>query len=130
MRIMYEDLIEKFKEFQSIHYEFTDLIICSNQGEILFCTPSAQITQEDCKEILDTWLHQKNELIFRRERYSVLKSDIYQYAALNPSSKQGIVGSMDKEYNYAIGLVIAEKNPDNSLLISSIELNKLVWNTK
>lgn len=126
---MYEDLSEKFNKFKEIHYEFTDLVIFSNQGEILFCTHTANLTSEDCQKILDTWLHKKNELILREIRYSVLKTDIYQYAALNPQLKVGIVGSMDKEYNYAIGLVESDKNPENSLLISSIELNKLVWNT-
>lgn len=127
---MYEDMSEKFKDFKTLHYEFTDLVICSNLGAILFKTESLSYTIEDFKQILDTWLHHKEELIFNDIRYSVLKSDVYQYAALNPPLKLGIVGSMDKEYNYAIGFVEAEKNPDNSLLISSIELNKLVWNIK
>ena len=127
---MYEDLSEKFDEFKKIHFEFTDLVICTNQGEILFGTQSTKHTSEDCKTILDTWLHQKDELIVNDIRYSVLKTDIYQYAALNPPLKLGIVGSMDKEYNYAIGFVETDKNPENSLLISSIELNKLVWRTK
>jgi hypothetical protein len=130
MRSMYEDLSEKFNDFKKIHYEFTELVICTNQGEVLFSTESVKLSDEDCRNILDTWLHHKEELIMREIRYSILKTDIYQYAALNPVLKLGIVGSMDKEYNYAIGFVEAEKNPDNSLLISSIELNKLVWGTK
>jgi len=128
--MMYEDLSENFSIFKGKHFEFNDLVICSNQGEILFSTESVTITQEECQQILDTWLHNKSEIIFRDIRYSILKSDIYQYAALNPPLKLGIVGSMDKEYNYAIGFVEADKNPDNSLLISSIELNKLVWGNK
>jgi hypothetical protein len=127
--IMYETLGENFINFKKKHFEFNDLVICSNQGEILFSTESVTLSQEDCQRILDTWLHSKSELIFKDIRYSVLKSDIYQYAALNPPLKLGIVGSMDKEYNYAIGFVEADKNPENSLLISSIELNKLVWGT-
>ena len=127
---MYEDLSENFSIFKEKHFEFNDLVICSNQGEIQFSTESVTMTQEECQQILDTWLHNKSELIFRDIRYSILKSDIYQYAALNPPLKLGIVGSMDKEYNYAIGFVEADKNPDNSLLISSIELNKLVWGNK
>ena len=127
---MYEDLNERFEKFKKIHFEFTKLVICSNQGEILFQTESVNYTTEDCQQILDTWLHNKEELILREIRYTILKSDIYQYAALNPPLKRGVVGSMDKEYNYAIGLVDSDKNPENSLLISSIELNKLVWGTK
>jgi len=127
---MYEDLSEKFEKFKETHFEFTDLVICSNQGDVLFTTETAHLTHEDCQIILDTWLHQKDELHLHEIRYSVLKTDIYQYAALNPPLKRGVVGSMDKEYNYAIGLVDSNINPENSLLISSIELNKLVWNTK
>jgi hypothetical protein len=127
---MYEEMSEKYNEFKKIHYEFTGLIICTNQGEILFNTEIIRYNSEDCRNILDTWLHHKEELYFRDIRYSILKSDIYQYAALNPPLKLGIVGSMDREYNYAIGFVAADKNPNNSLLISSIELNKLVWGTK
>jgi hypothetical protein len=129
MRNMYEDLMEKFEKFKETHFEFTHLIICSNQGDILFTTQSTYLTRVDCQIILDTWLNQKSELYLHEIRYSILKTDIYQFAALNPALKRGIVGSMDKEYNYAIGLVDSNINPENSLLISSIELNKLVWNT-
>ena len=127
---MYEDLLEQFKEFCTVHFEFKDLMICSNLGEILFKTPAVELTVEECKKILDSWLNPQKEIVIREIRYSILKTDIYQYAALNPQLKKGIVGSMDKEYNYAIGFVDSESNPENSLLISSIELNKLVWGTK
>ncbi len=128
--IMYEMLGENFNDFKKRHYEFNDLVICSNLGQVLFSTENITLTQEECRKILDTWLHNKSELFFKEIRYTILKSDIYQYAALNPPLKLGIVGSMDKEYNYAIGFVEADKNPENSLLISSIELNKLVWGTQ
>ena len=128
VNIMYETLHEKFQEFREKQFEFKGMVICSNLGEILFSTESMNVSTEDCQTILDTWLHNKDELLLKEIRYTILKSDIYQYAALNPPLKLGIVGSMDREYNYAIGFVEAEKNPDNSLLISSIELNKLVWN--
>ncbi len=125
---MYETLHEKFQEFKLKHFEFKGMVICSNLGEILFYNGSVNVSTEDCLTILDTWLHNRNDLILKEIRYSILKSDIYQYAALNPPLKLGIVGSIDRECNYAIGFVEAEKNPDNSLLLSSIELNKLVWN--
>jgi len=127
---MYEDLLDKFLQFQEIHFEFIGVVICSNQGEILFQTDKVDFDSEQCKIILDSWLHKEEELFLGEVRYSILKTDIYQYAALNTQLKRGLVGSMDNEYNYAIGLVESEKNPENSLLISSIELNKLVWGTK
>jgi len=127
VNIMYEDLSEKFEKFKEIHYEFNDLVVFSNQGEIFFQTESANLNPRDCQNILDSWLHHEKDVILHEIRYSILKTDIYQYAALNPSLKRGIVGSMDKEFNYAIGLVESERNPENFLLLSSIELNKLVW---
>ena len=127
---MYEDLMDKFQQFQEIHFEFIGVVICSNQGEILFQTDNIDLKREQCKIILDSWLHKEEEVFLGENRYNILKTDIYQYAALNTHLKRGLVGSMDKEYNYAIGIVESEKNPENSLLISSIELNKLVWGTK
>ena len=32
-RTMYESLAEDFQKFKETHYEFTDLVICSNQGD-------------------------------------------------------------------------------------------------
>ncbi|MBN2154782.1 MAG: hypothetical protein JW776_01900 [Candidatus Lokiarchaeota archaeon] len=125
---MYEDLLEKFEMFREKHYEFTGLIICSNQGDILFTTQSLELSSSDCQQIINSWLHSAEQLNLHEIRYTILKTDIYQFAALNPHLKKGIVGSMDREYNYAIGFVDTETNPENSLLLSSIELNKLVWN--
>ena len=122
---MTENIAEAYKIFKEGHDEFGDLLVIDKDAEILFKTDNISFDKSVCKIILDAWMEHQGSMIIDEIRYTILKSEPFQLAALKPGSGKSIVGSITKKGNYGIAFLTG--GGANSLIVSSVLLNKWIW---
>jgi hypothetical protein len=125
----FENNIEgQFKLFKQDYSEFSGIILVKKDLDILYISThlKSEFTDASTKNIINKWNLHENQFKINDDRYIILKSDPYQFCAINTKSRTGICGSITKLGNYCLGILTQGSN--NSLIESSIVLNKWIWN--
>ncbi|MHA1729141.1 MAG: hypothetical protein ACTSWY_10460 [Promethearchaeota archaeon] len=122
-----DDLSKAFSEFQETNKEFHDLLIIKPNGMILFKTENIpeKMDKKSVLEIIKSWEKHKGFFNVLDIRYTILKSDPYQFCALNVKSGKSLCGSTTKSGYYAISFLTQGSN--YSLLVASVIFNKWIW---
>ena len=119
---------ENCLSFMEENSEFSGIILVKKNLTIIFKSSNlkSEFTDESIKSIIDKWNIHGSQIEIDNNRYIILKSDPYQFCAINIKTRTGICGSITKLGNYCLGVLTQGSN--NSLIESSIVLNKWIWN--
>lgn len=131
MKERFSDLSKNFDEFQRKSQEFIDILVINENAEVLYRGSNVPRELDDysIKKIYDNWINHKDLNDFfeiNGVRYVILKRDKYQFCAINIAGGKGICGSITKIGNYCLGFL--KQGSSNSLIVSSVVLNKWIWN--
>ncbi|TFG00095.1 MAG: hypothetical protein EU541_03220 [Promethearchaeota archaeon] len=118
----FQEIIDKLNEFQGVE----TIILINSKADILFqydLSEHEPLEVQSLKNLIKAWKEKEPSIIFRNQRYAVLKSEELQFAAKNTTGGKGnICGSITKDGDYLIAHISNESGL--SLLEWSVLVNK------
>ncbi len=125
-----DKIIEAFKAFQQEHEGYDKLLVLNSRGEIALSSDPNFCTQEEAGKLLNAW--KKHEAFFTigNNRYPILSSEDFQFAAGSNNSNGYLVGSKTKSNLYILvnitkGSILMKPNIAR---VAAIDVNKWSWN--
>jgi hypothetical protein len=117
----FDYLVNELREFEGME----EIFVLDSNGNILFKSEDFQLSREEAKAILKTWMEKESALIFQDLRFAILKNDEIQLAAKNIVGGNGnVIGSITKEGDY----LIAHTRDEGLIVLEwSIFVNKVAW---
>ena len=130
MKERFSDLSKNFDEFQSKSEEFIDILVINENVEVIYKGPKVPEYLDDysIEKIYRNWInHRDHDDFFEIDgvRYVILKRELFQFCAINIAGGKGICGSITKKGNYCLWFL--KQGSSNSLIVSSVVLNKWIW---
>ncbi len=115
-------VVDGLKEYKGVK----SVYLLNDQGEVIFKSGEASITNEEGMAILKSWKEKEPSLTYQNSRFAILKNDDIQLAAKNIAGGKGnVAGSITKEGDY----LVIHTDPETGLILLewSILVNKLAW---
>ena len=130
MKERFSDLSKNFDKFQRKSEEFIDILVINENAEVIYKGPKVpgHLDDNSIKKIYKKWIgHDNHNDFFEIDgvRYVILKRELFQFCAINIAGGKGICGSITKKGNYCLGFL--KQKSSNSLIVSSVVLNKWIW---
>ena len=130
MKERFSGLSKEFDEFQRKSGEFIDILVINENAEVIYKGTKVPEDLDDysIKKIYKNWVYHKDHNDFfeiNGVRYVILKRELFQFCAINIAGGKGICGSITKKGNYCLGFL--KQGSSNSLIVSSVVLNKWIW---
>ena len=130
MKERFSDLSKNFNEFQSKSEEFLDILVFNENVEVLYkgLNVPRDLDDDSIRKIFKKWINHKDHNDFfeiHGVRFVILKRESFQFCAINIAGGKGICGSITKKGNYCLGFL--KQGSSNSLIVSSVVLNKWIW---
>ncbi len=117
----FQRIIDDLNQYKGVEI----VLLLNSEGEILF-TSQLDLDPIEIKILFKAWKERESSIIFKNQRYAVLKNDDIQLAAKNTTGKKGnIAGSITNEGDYLMAHI--SNNTELTLLEWSIHVNKLAW---
>ncbi len=107
------------------HDGVEEVFLLDKEGKISYKNGDFPLSNEEAKEILNSWKTKDPALTFQNNRFAILKNDEIQLAAKNIAAGKGnVVGSVTREGDY----LIAHTRDEGLILLEwSIFINKVAW---
>jgi hypothetical protein len=130
MKERFSGLSKEFDEFQRKSEEFIDILVIDGNAEVIYKGTKVPEDLDDysIRKIYKNWVNHKDHNDFfeiNGVRYVILKRELFQFCAINIAGGKGICGSITKKGNYCLGFL--KQGSSNSLIVSSVVLNKWIW---
>jgi len=118
----FDKIIEELNEFEGVEM----IYLINSKAEIIFqyeLTKQEPLEVHTFKTLIKAWKEKEPSIIFRNQRYAILKSEELQFAAKNTTEGKGnLCGSITKDGDYLIAHISGETGL--SLLEWSVLVNK------
>ncbi len=121
-----DEIVSKFREYQTSHAGSEILLILTNKGELEFSTDPTFCSQEDAQNLLKAWLSRESAAQIGEDRYPILSWEELQFAARNIHGKGALVGCKTKTNRYVV--VKLAPTSKEAPTIAAIHLNRWSWN--
>ncbi|MFX1237144.1 MAG: ethanolamine ammonia-lyase reactivating factor EutA, partial [Promethearchaeota archaeon] len=124
-----EEVLKAFKDFQQENDGYDKLLVLNSKGEIELTSNPDFCTAKEAKNLLNAWKEHEAFFTIANNRYPILSSEDFQFAAGSNQSNGYLVGSKTKSNRYV--LVNVTKGPilmkPNIARVAAIDVNKWSW---
>jgi hypothetical protein len=115
-------IIDDLNEYNGVEI----VLLLNSEGNIIFTSEDSNLDRTEIKNLFKAWKDRESSIIFKNQRYAILKNDDIQLAAINTTGKKGnIAGSITNEGDYLLAHI--SNNTELTLLEWSIHVNKIAW---
>jgi len=115
-------IIDDLNEYNGVEI----VLLLNSEGDIIFTSKETDLDHTEIKSLFKAWKDRESSIIFKNQRYAILKNDDIQLAAINTTGKKGnIAGSITNEGDYLLAHI--SNKTELTLLEWSIYVNKLAW---
>ncbi len=117
----FNTLVDALHEHEGVE----EVFLLNSEGKIMYKNGDFPLSNEEAKEILNSWKTKEPALSFQNHRFAILKNDEIQLAAKNIGAGKGnVIGSVTREGDY---LLAHTRDEDLIILEWSIFINKVAW---